>query len=456
MFPTMAADPDPDPPGGALLGGPAGQGPAPVPPPRGMRHAVRAFRHRDFAIFWTGALASNTGSWVQNLTVPYVLYQITESAFWVGAATFAQFIPAMALGPLAGSLADRFDRRHILMVTQSLMAVAALALWAAWAAELHQLGVILGLVTVSGVIAGINIPSWQTFVNDMVPREDLLSAVTLNSLQFNAARAFGPAIAGLVLEALGPSWAFFLNAASFGFVLVALLLVRVRVGPRATPLSGNVRAQFGRALRYVQTQPGIVIGILVAVVVGALGNPIQQFTVVFAEDVFEVDALHLGLLNVGLGLGAVTAAPVVSGWDQVVSRSTLVRIGLPAYGTAIVAFALAPTFWVAAACLVVVGAGFLVVISVTNTAVQIIVADRVRGRVLALRIMAFTGAYPVGALIQGTIADVVGPRPTVAGAGVVLVGLGVYLSVVRPGLLARLDDPHDDSPSPSAATPAPA
>lgn len=426
------------------MGGPAGQGAAAVPP-QGLRHSVRAFRHRDFAIFWSGALASNTGSWVQNLTVPYVLYEITRSATWVGAATFAQFIPAMLLGPLAGSIADRYDRRRVLLLTQSLMAAAALALWAAWALGVRDVGAILGLVMVSGVIAGINIPSWQSFVNDMVPREDLLSAVTLNSLQFNAARAIGPAIAGLLLHSFGPSWAFLVNGLSFVFVLVALLLVRTRPPRRATPLSGGFWRQFTRAVRYTRTQPGILVGMTAAILIGALGNPIQQFTVILAEDEFRVDELGLGLLNVALGLGAVLVAPVVSGWDQVLSRATIVRIALPVYGLAVIAVALAPAFWVALVALVVVGAGFLAVISTTNTAVQVIVADRVRGRVMAFRIMAFTGAYPLGALVQGAIADQVGTRPTIAGAGAVLVGAGLYLGVLRRPLLARLDDPHDDS-----------
>ena len=434
------------------MGGPAGQGAA-VTPPQGMRHAVRAFRHRDFAIFWTGALFSNTGSWVQNLTVPFVLYEITESATWVGAATFAQFIPAMLLGPLAGSIADRYDRRRILLVTQTLMAVAALALWAAWALGVRNVWAILGLVAVSGVVAGINIPSWQAFVNDMVPREDLLSAVTLNSLQFNAARAFGPAIAGLLLYNFGPTWAFLVNGLSFVFVLVALLLVRTRPHRRASPLSGSFLHQFGRAVRYTRTQPGIIVGMMAAVLVGFFGNPIQQFTVILAKDEFMVDELGLGLLNVALGLGAVIAAPLISGWDNLLSRATIVRIALPIYGASVVTVGLAPSFAVALGALVVVGAGFLAVIATTNTAVQVIVADHMRGRVMAFRIMAFTGAYPLGALVQGALADRIGTRPTVALAGSILIGVGLYFAFVRPTLLARLDDPHDETIGAGFATP---
>ena len=424
---------------------PTTSGPAPTPtapPARGLRHAARAFRHRDFTIFWLGALASNTGSWVQNLAVPYVLYQVTESAFWVGLATFTQFVPVMLLGPLAGSIADRFDRRRVLLVTQTLMAIAALALWLAWASGVRSPLAILALVSIAGIFAGVNIPSWQSFVNDLVPREDLLSAVTLNSLQFNAARALGPGIAGILLASLGPSWAFFLNGVSFVFVLGALLLVRNRQVALETALTGGFLRQFRRAMRYTRRQPGILIGILVAVLVGALGNPVFQFTVIFAAEVYEVGPLGLSLLNVSLGLGAVLAAPLVSGWD--VTRATLVRWGLLTYGLAIVAFAAAPVYVVGLLALVVVGGGFLVVISSTNTSVQVIVADHMRGRVMALRIMAFTGAYPIGALLQGLLSDVIGARVTVGGAGTVLVVAGLVLAS-RPGWLGRLDDPHDEA-----------
>lgn len=427
----------------ALYGGPAGQGAA-SPPPRGMRHALRAFRHRDFAIFWTGALFSNTGTWVQNLTVPYVLYQLTGRAFWVGFAAFAQFIPVMILGPVAGSIADRHDRRIVLLCTQSAMAAAALGLWAVWASGIRNLAAILVLVALSGVLAGINIPSWQAFVNDLVPRQDLLSAVTLNSLQFNASRAFGPAIAGLLLATLGATWAFLVNGISFAFVLVALLLVRTRPPVRTTPMSGGFVRQFGRAVRYTRTQPGIMVGMTAAVLVGVLGNPIQQFTVVFAADEFLVGPLGLAFLNVAIGLGAVIAFFLVSGWDNVMTKGVLVQWAMLAYGGAVVAFALAPTYAMGFAALVVVGGGFLAVISTTNTAVQTIVADHIRGRVMAVRIMAFTGAYPIGALVQGWIADRVGARPTVAGAGAILVLAALWLAS-RSGLLDRLDDPHDEA-----------
>jgi MFS family permease len=413
-------------------------------PPQGLRHAARAFRHRDFTVFWIGALASNTGSWVQNLAVPFVLYQVTKSAFWVGLATFTQFLPVMLLGPLAGSIADRFERRKVLLVTQSLMALSALSLWLAWASDAHQPWLILLLVAISGVFAGINIPSWQSFVNDLVPREDLLSAVALNSLQFNAARALGPGIAGVLLASFGPSWAFFLNGVSFLFVLLALALVRVRPAPRAVNPTGGFLRQFTRALAYSRRQPGILIGIVVAILVGGLGNPVFQFTVVFAGEVYDVGPIGLSLLNVSLGLGAVMAAPLVSGWDALLSRATLVRWGLLVYGGAIIAFGAASQYVVGLLALTIIGGAFLVVISATNTSVQLIVADHMRGRVMAVRIMAFTGAYPLGALVQGWVSDAIGPRLTVAGAGTILLLAGLWLGS-KPALLRRLDDDHDET-----------
>lgn len=416
-----------------------------VVPQRGLRRALRAFRHRNFAILWTGAIFSSSGTWVQNLTVPFVIYELTDSAFWVGFATFSQFIPSMALGPLAGSIADRFDRRLVLLSTQSAMAAVALALWAIWASGVRSLAPILILVMFSGVIGGLNIPSWQAFVNDLVPREDLLSAVTLNSLQFNAARAIGPAIGGILLAASGPTLAFLVNGLSFVFVLVALTLVRSNQVRRTVPPSGSVLKQFARAVRYTRTQPGIIVGVVIAVLVGALGNPVQQFTVVFASDVFDVGPLGLAVLNVAIGLGAIVSFFILGGRDDVLSKATMVKWSFLAYGTAVIGFALSPNYVMAVVSLMVVGGGFLTVVSTSNTAVQTIVADHIRGRVMAFRIMAFTGSFPLGALLQGWLADHIGVRATVAGAGLVLVAAAIWF-ITHGELLGRLDDPHDDRP----------
>lgn len=423
----------------------------------GLRHSVRALRHRNFAIFWTGALISNSGTWVQNATVPYVLYLITRSEAWVGFATFAQFIPGVFVGPLGGSLADRFDRRRLLLVTQALLAAAAVVLWLSWLGGTRSPLLILVLVSLSGLLSGLNIPSWQAFVPALVPREDLLSAITLNSLQFNAARAIGAGLAGVVLAKLGASNAFLLNALSYVSVLAALAAVRLSPHiPRRHTERGIIR-QFGAALRYTRLQTGIGIGVVVSILIAGLGNPITQFAVVFAEDVYRVGRLEYGILAAAMGIGALVAAPLVSGWDTVMPRGDVVRIGLPLYGGACALFGLSTSFALGVTALILAGGAFLAVISATNTAVQVIVAERMRGRVMAVRVMSFTLAFSFGGLIQGWLAEWVGPRVTVAGAGLVLTAAGLVLAA-RPHLMRRLDDPADpdgDLDTAGAAAPAP-
>ena len=408
----------------------------------GLRHSLRAFRSARFRYFWCAALVSNAGSWLSNLTVPYVLFSLTHSAFWVGLAALAQFLPSVAMAPYGGALADRHERRRVLLLTQSGLAISAVALWALWAGGSRSPAAIMVLVGVAGVFQGLNMPCWQSFVNDLVPRVDLSSAVALNSLQLNAARSVGPAVAGVLLATLGPGWAFLINAASFVFVIAVLLGIRTP-GAVTSGGSGSIVAGFVSALRYVRTQPGIGVAIAISVLVGILGNPVFGFTVVFAGDVFHVGAAGLGLLNAALGVGSILAAPfVASGRRGVLARN--VRWTFVVFAVAMAAFATAPSAVVGGLALVVVGGCFLAVVSSANTAVQMIVADRMRGRVIAVRIMLFTLSFPIGSLSQGWLSDRFGPRAAVLGAATVMLVVGLVLAFLRGGrVIGRLDDPHD-------------
>jgi MFS family permease len=393
-----------------------------------------------------GALLSNTGSWILNLTVPFVLFELTGSALWVGASVAAQFLPMFALSPWGGALADRFPRRRVLLIVQSAMAAVALLLWGAWVADWRDPLLLLGLMAVIGALNGLSMPSWQGFVHDLVPREDLMSAVTFNSLQFNAARAIGPAIAGLLLATLGAAWAFGINAASFGAVILAILLVRAGRHLASHPRTASVLSQFAAATRYLRSQPGLILSMLVAATIGFLGNPVFAMTVVFAGAVFDVGPVQLGLMNAALGVGAFIAAPVVAGskWSPRLSR--LVLVGLTAYAIALLVFALAPAYAVGVLALIAIGACFLTVVASINTATQMIVADAFRGRVLALRLMVFTAAAPLGSLAWGAVADVLGPRASMGIAGLLMALVTLRLVTLRGRFrLGRLDDPHDES-----------
>ncbi len=402
-----------------------------------------AFQSKDYRIFWLGALVSNAGSWLQNIAIPFVLFHLTDSALWVGLGTFSLAMPNMLVGPLGGALADRHDRRRVLMVTQFTMALVAAVFWLYWAFDGRSRWVILALTSITGVVNGLNIPSWQAFVPGLVPRRHLTSAITLNSLQFNAARAIGPAVGGVVLATLGPSWAFGLNALSFGFVLAALQVVRARYERPRDGIRLGVISGFVDAIDYIKVNTGILIAMVVAVLVGFFGNPLTQFTVIFAEDIFDRGAMGVGLLSASLGVGAMAMAPIAGSdrWD----RSFLVKWALFAYGLSIISFALSPNIVFGAMAILCAGGAFLICVSVTNTAVQVIVSDRMRGRVMAARVMSFTASYPIGSLLQGALADVIGARQTVAFAGSALLVTALVL-VSKPERLQLLDryDTNDE------------
>lgn len=413
-----------------------------IPPaaPRkpGLREAGAAFKIPEFRRFWLGALVSNSGSWMQNVSVPFVLYQLTESATWVGVASFAQFFPAVLVGPLGGSLADRYPRRSVLLVTQTLMAALALGLWALWATGAAEPWSITALVAGFGAVAGINIGSWQAFVSELVPRRLLLNAVTLNSAQFNGARAFGPALGGLVLATLGPSGAFALNALSFVAVLGALASIGHR--PAAIDPSTerpSVLGETRETVAYIRRMPGIGACVGVVAAIGFLGSPVFPLLAVFAEEVFEVGDSAYGLLGAALGIGGIVATPFVAGRGSGVLRSALAGRGLLLYAVSLIAFALSPVFPMAVLALAVAGGAYLGVSSTLNTTIQVQVAEERRGKVLALYVMGLTSSYPLGSLVQGAIADRIGVRAVTALAGALLAL--VWLRIRASGRFALMD-----------------
>lgn len=425
------------------LGGPGGTGPAAMVP-TGLRHGMRALRHQNFRRFFVGALVSNSGTWLQNLAIPFVLFELTGRSFWVGLAGFAQFFPAFLLGPLGGMLADQYDRRKVLLFSQASLAVVAGLLWGSWTLGFRSPSLVLSFVVLTGVFSGLMIPAWQAFVAGLVPKDDLPSAITLNSTQFNASRAIGPALAGVLLATVGAGAAFGLNALSFLAVIVMIWRIRPAPTERSGQAPTGIVEGFRSSLAYIRRRQGIMIGILTAILVAFFGNPIVQFTVVFAEEVYEAGPRVFGLLAAAVGLGAVLIAPLLSTWDGRFNRSTMVRWGLPGYALAVIAFGAAPVWPLGLAALLALGAGFLVVVATTNTAVQVIVADEMRGRVMSTRIMGFTLAFPLGSLIQGALADIIGPQTTVVGAGVILLAIALFLAS-KPALLVTLDR-SDDAP----------
>ena len=389
-------------------------------------------------------MLTNNGRWNQYVASYFVVYQLTESAAWVGLAGFSSFIPMLVTNPLAGYVSDRFDRRKVLLVTNALNAVVAAILAVAWGWGVRSSGVWMVLLLVGGTVDGSQLPTWQSFVAEGVPRRLRRNAITLNSTQFNAARTVGPAVGGLLIGMFGPGWALAVAAASYGPVLVALLRIDPsalhRPGQAAALSSGraSVVGEYRASIRYVRGEPGIRAAIITVALISTAGQPIVQQIVVFAEEVFEVSPFWFGMLGSAQGIGALVAAPLVAGELSRLRRSRIQLFATTGYGLAIVLFALAPSFWLGYVGLGLIGAMHLASATNLNSTVQLQVDDAFRGRVMAIYLMGVLGLAPFANLLMGWLISVFGPRPVVTMAGLLVVGGGLALQAT--GRYRQLDN----------------
>lgn len=412
--------------------------------------SFRVLRRRDFAVFWSAALVSNTGSWMQTIAVPFVVYQMTRSTAWLGFAAFMNFIPAMIAGPFGGSYADRHSRKRILLVTQTVMMISAFTLWATWVTGVATPGLIVAIVFFSGFVAGINITTWQAFVTQLVEPAELVDAVRLNSMQFMGARAFGPAIAGIVLQAAGASTAFFLNAASFVLVLAALAFVH----PRSQVFSdagGSVLGHLRDGWRLVRSRTSLFLPILMIGVVSLLGTSVIQLAPAIAKEMFSVGRGAYGLLVAAFGIGAVTGSVLVATIADRMLRSLVANIGIVGLSLGVVALGLAPAYGVGVAAMFVMGLAYLLLATSLNTGVQARVEDEYRARVMAIYLSSLLLGVPLGSLVQGKLAEWVDLRAVIVGSGVALLGFAAY-TWLRHARLRPLDESLI-GPAPTAVPP---
>jgi predicted MFS family arabinose efflux permease len=398
---------------------------------------LSSLRHRDFALFWTAALISNSGTWMQSITVPYVLYDMTGSKTWLGVSAVASFGPGLLMGPIAGTLADRFPRKRIILVTQSISMMTAFALWALWISDQATPHRLVGLVTVSGLASGVNISAWQSFVPLLVPRESLMSAVRLNSMQFNAARAFGPAAAGLVLRWRGPAGTFFGNAVSFLVVLAALMAVRpsqqIVAGAK-----GRFRDEFRDGVRFLRGKPGLQHPIITVAIMGFFGSSIVQLAAAFSRDEFGQKESGFGFLVAMFGIGGIVGSIAILTVAERVTRSQTSLAGIFVYIVGVETLGWGPHYVFGLAALFLMGGAWVLMAVSLNTAIQSQVSDDYRGRVISLYLMTLMAATPLGALLGGRLGDAVGLRPTIIGSGCVLVTYAI-VAVVRMDRLRAID-----------------
>jgi len=399
----------------------------------------RSLRVRNYRLYAAGQLVSLTGTWMQRVAQDWLVLELTNSGTALGIVTALQFLPSLLFGLWGGVLADRYDKRKLLLATQTGLALVALILGVLDVTGIVQYWQVLVLALLLGLVSAVDSPVRQSFAVEMVGPDDLTNAVGLNSTIFNSARILGPAVAGVVIAAVGTGWAFVANAISSIAVLTGLALMRPSE-LRPSPAIDRVRGQLRAGLRYVWHRQDLLLTMILVFVVGTFGLNFQITTALLAKQVFHRTATGYGLLSTALAVGACVGAVLAT---RRRTRPSLLFLLLAAlsFGLLEIIAGSMPGFGGTALILVLVGLAMLSFTTAANSSVQLGVEATMRGRVMALYLMCFLGGTPLGAPIVGWVASTVGPRWGMIGGGVVCmaVAVGMALYLVRQGLLGVAD-----------------
>jgi MFS family permease len=382
-----------------------------------LPHGLRALRHRDFRVFFTGQGVSQIGSWLQMIATSWLVYRLSESTLMLGLAAFAQQIPFLVLAPLAGVFVDRLDRRRLLIVTNSVATVQAVGMLAVVVLGIVQpWHLILGNL-VLGLVNACDAPARQSILIQLVRgRSDLPSAIALNSIMMNLARFAGPMLGGALIAAFGERWGFAINALSYLAMLLALS--RIPSTPRlGAPSEHGVLRQLAAGARYaygfLPSRSALLLLTATSLTVGSYVSLMPWF----AREAFHGDSGTLGMLISAAGLGAVTGMIYLALRPGIRGLFRLLAWTAATAGTALCAFSFSTTLWLALPALYFVGLGMMLTAASTNTVLQSIVPEELRGRVASLYVMSFIGMSPLGALAAGWVAERLGPPHTLAICG---------------------------------------
>ena len=405
------------------------------PPERGSRWQVagRALRHRNFQLFFSGQLISLIGTWMQSVAQSWLVYRLTGSALLLGSVGFASQVPVFVFAPLGGIAADRFNRRQIVIATQTAAMLLAAILAALTLFHKVQVWHVFVLASLLGIVNAFDIPGRQSFLVDMVGKEDLMNAIALNSSMFNGARVLGPAIAGILVARIGEGWCFFANAVSYIAVIIGLLLMRVISPVRAAMASPLEHMMEG--FRFVNQTAPIRALLLLLGLVSLVGMPYVVLMPIFADQILHGGARGLGILMGATGVGALLGALTLAFREGVKGLGRWVAWCCAGFGASLVIFALSRTFWVSVILLLPVGYCMMLQMACSNTLIQVMVPDALRGRVMAVYSMMFMGMAPIGALFGGALAERLGAPRTVAIGGLASVlgacWFGLHLPKIR-------------------------
>jgi MFS family permease len=392
---------------------------------------LRALGYRNFQLFFGGQLISLVGTWMQSVAQAWLVYRMTGSSTLLGAVGFAGQIPVFLLSPVGGIVADRYSRRNIVIATQTASMLLAFALAALTLSGSVRIWHIFVLAALLGTTNSFDIPARQSFIVEMVGKRDLMNAIALNSSMFNASRVVGPAIAGLLVASIGEGWCFFANGVSFIAVIAGLLLMDVKRRETAAQPGSSI-SRLAEGFRFViRNQPVHTILILLGIV-SVTGMPYTVLMPIFAGRILHGGAKALGELSSVAGIGALAGAFLLASRRDVRGLGRWVALAALGFGASLTAFAASRHLWLSAAILVPTGFSIMIQMGSSNTLIQSMVPDRLRGRVMSVYSMMFMGMAPIGSLIAGAAATRFGAPATVAAAGVVCMAAAAAFRVRLP------------------------
>ncbi len=392
-----------------------------------------AFEHRNYRLYWSGNLASLIGTWIQNIATGWLVLQLTNSPFFVGLNSAIAWLPAWIVSLPAGAMADRFDKRKLMIWTQSVLAVFALLLAVLYWTRVLTIYHVLVISCLSGFAATLNGPIAHSMIPELVGYKNVLNAIALNSAMFNSARIIGPAIAGVLLGTIGPGGCFGINSASFLAIIGALWLIRLPP-PRPHDSTESVTQRILAGLKYVKGHRDIRTLVLMMAVFSSFGLVYLPLMPVFARDVFHSDARGYGIMMTCIGIGAVVGGLTLATVSKTRHKGRLLVFGTLGLGVLIVAFSFIRDFHLALPVIVLIGFCQTSIASLTNTLVQTIAPDYIRGRALSVYLLAFNGMFPLGSFLAGAIAEKFGaPAATLVGGCAVLLSLSA-VTVFAPSV----------------------
>lgn len=408
---------------------------------------LRPLAEKNFGIFWCGAFLSSLGFWIQNVGQGWQVYQLTNSALLLGLVAFAGTVPSLVLSLFGGVIVDRMNRRHLLLMTQTIYMMTSLLLGIL--TTLHVIAVwhIIVLALINGIFNSVGQPAWQTFIGDLVPPKHLKEGIALNSMQFNLSRVIGPALGGFSVGLLGIAGSYYLNSLSYVAVIVPLVLMHTSQLQRAASDKGasgqghteqteqkkqGIWQGLWEGIQYLLHHPALQLTLLLQLIIAFCIFPYTTLLPIFAGDIFHIGAQGLGELNAAAGIGAFMGSILVVMLSHRMQHGSgplklLCFIG----GSTCIAFALAAKLDLALMILLVLGASTVMSTTITNTAVQILVPLEMRGRVLSIWVMITFGIAPFGNLFSGWIAQSIGAPATLLIAGGICASSALLIAAIQ-------------------------